>query len=326
PLRSDYRLRVGLFSGNSGERLARLDDNGRYAGDTFLIENITILPGDPPRNPPQPPIVLQQQVRPQLKLLGAERAALIAATGESVDFALWWQATDFVPQTTIRLELMGSNNVGRILGVTQPVHNTYPFISWQTPQFLIDQHTVQVPNDIVAGEYRLIARFMDGAEATLATADLGSLRVEATERNFEVPELERPLSATFGNEINLLGYTLAPRPEPNQLQLDLIWQAQTVPSKDYTIFVHILQADGSCTPCLWQQDTMPQQNQYPSGRWLTNEVVTDSYQIQIPTDTPPGDYQLEIGLYVAETGQRLQVQQPNQLDSDLIYLELIRLP
>lgn len=321
-----YQLRVGLFSGSSGDRLPRLDENGRYAGDTYLIENLTVLPGAPPHNLPQPPAVLNQTIRPQLKLLGVERGPLAAATGESIDLALWWHATGPVLQTTLRLELMGGNNVGRILSNTQPVHNTYPFTRWQTPQFLIDWQTVRVPEDIPAGEYRLMARFMDGADATLATADLGPLRVSVTERVFTVPELERPYPATFGNEIELLGYTLTPLADPDQYQLDLIWQAQTVPSNDYTVFVHLLQADGNCTPCVWQQDAMPQQNQYPTRRWLANEVVTDSYQIQLPPDTPTGSYQLEIGLYIAETGQRLQVQAPNQPDADQIYLEPIRTP
>ena len=326
PLGSNYQLRVGLFSGSSGARLPRLDENGRYAGDAFLIDNVTVLPGDPPRNLPQPPIVLNQTVRPQLELLGVERAALEATTGENVDLALWWHATNFVPSTTVRLELMNGNNEGRILANTQPVHNTYPFISWQTPQFLIDRQTVKLPDDLAAGEYRLMARFLDGADATLATADLGPLSVTVTERNFAAPEFERPYPATFGNEIDLLGYTLLSLADANQFQLDLIWQAQTVPSNDYTVFVHVLQADGSCAPCLWQQDVMPQQNQYPTSRWLANEVVTDSYQIQLPPDTPPGSYQLEIGLYIAETGQRLQVEQPLQPDGDLVYLEPIKLP
>lgn len=320
PLGSHYQLRVGLFSGSSGERLPRLDENGRYAGDTYLIENITVRPGEPPRTLPQPPIVLNQTIRPQLKLLGVTRGALEAAAGESIELALWWHATEFVPYTITRLELMGSNNVGRILTNTQPVHNTYPFTSWQTPQLLIDWQTVQVPNDIPAGQYRLLARFLDGADATLATADLGPLQVMVTKRNFMVPDLERPYPATFGNEIKLLGYNLTQLDEPDQYQLNLIWQAQTEPSNNYTIFVHLLQADGSCTPCLWQQDVMPQQNQYPTSRWLANEVVIDSYQIMLPPETPAGSYQLEIGLYIAETGQRLQVVQPDQSESDALYL------
>ncbi len=327
PLGSNYQLRVGLFSGNSGDRLPRLADNGRYAGDTYLIQNVTVLAAEPPRDLPQPPIVLNRTVRAQLKLLGVEREAMQAATGESINLALWWHATDFVPDTTIRLELMGGNNVGRILiNNTQPVHGSYPFYSWETPQFLIDWQALRVPDNIPTGDYRLIARFRDGADATLAIADLGPLRVTMTERNFAVPDMERPYPATFGNEINLLGYNLTPQDEPGQYQLDLIWQAQTEPSHDYTVFVHLLQQDGTCAPCVWQQDVMPQQNQYPTSRWLTNEVVTDSYQIQIPPGTPPGDYRLEIGLYIAETGQRLQVQQPNRPASDLVYLEAIKLP
>lgn len=326
PLGSNYRLRVGLFSGSSGERLPRLDEDGRFAGDSTFIESVTILPTEPPRHLPQPPIVLNQPIRPQLTLLGTEPLPTEISTGEMLNLALWWHATASIPQTTTRLELMNSSNVGRILANVRPVHNSYPFANWQAPLFLIDRQTVQIPQDIAAGTYRLVARFMDGAEATLATADLGTMQISKTERNFTVPDFARPYPATFGNEINLLGYTLTPQPKANQFQLDLIWQAQTVPSNDYTVFVHVLQADGSCDPCLWQQDVMPQQNQYSTGRWLANEVVTDSYQIILPDDIPSGSYQLEIGLYIAETGQRLQVTQPGQPDSDLIYLEAIELP
>ncbi|MCB8927626.1 MAG: glycosyltransferase family 39 protein [Ardenticatenaceae bacterium] len=324
PLGSNYQLRVGLFSGSSGDRLPQLDENGRYAGDTYLIKNITVRAAEPPRDLPQPPIVLNRTVRSELKLLGVEREALEATTGETVNLALWWHATGFVPDTTIRLELMGGNNVGRILiNNTQPVHDSYPFYSWQTPQFLIDWQSLRVPDNIPTGEYRLMARFRDGAEATLAIADLGPLHVTMTERNYAVPEMKRPYPATFGNEIDLLGYNLTPLDDAGQYQLDLIWQAQTAPSRDYTVFVHLLQMDGTCSPCLWQQDVMPQQNQYPTSRWLTNEVVTDSYQIQIPPDTPPGDYRLEIGLYIAETGQRLQVIQPDRPEVDALFLEPI---
>ncbi|MCA9945923.1 MAG: glycosyltransferase family 39 protein, partial [Anaerolineales bacterium] len=325
PLGNGYRLRVGLFSGSSGARLPRLAEDGRYAGDAYLIENITVQTGDPPATLPQPPVALHQTVRPELELVGVERAALAADTGESIDLALWWYATSFVPHTNIRLELMGSNNVGRILANAQPVHNTYPFISWQTPQFLIDWQTVRVPNDLPSGDYRLLARFLDGADATLATADLGPLHVTKTERSFNVPEMQRPYPATFANEIDLLGYNLTPLEEAGHYQLDLIWQAKSAPSRDYTVFVHLLQADGTCAPCIWQQDVMPQQNQYPTSRWLANEVVTDSYQIQIPKETPPGSYQLEIGLYIAETGQRLQASSPNQSESDAVLLEPLRL-
>jgi hypothetical protein len=36
-------------------------------------------------------------------------------------------------------------------------------------------------------------------------------------------------------------------------------------------------------------------------------VVTDTYAIALPGDTPPGEYPIEVGLYRAETGARLPV-------------------
>jgi hypothetical protein len=118
----------------------------------------------------------------------------------------------------------------------------------------------------------------------------------------------------------LVGYDLVETDTPNQFRLHLVWRALAQPSADYTVFVHLLQADGSCNPCVWQQDVMPQQNQYPTSRWLPGEFVVDSYTIVLQEDTAVGDYPLEVGLYLAETGQRLQVTTPDAPDADVVYL------
>jgi len=33
--------------------------------------------------------------------------------------------------------------------------------------------------------------------------------------------------------------------------------------------------------------------------------VTDPYTIALPADLPPGDYPIEVGMYIAESGLRL---------------------
>ena len=53
---------------------------------------------------------------------------------------------------------------------------------------------------------------------------------------------------------------------------------------------------------------------------LTDEVVVDEYQIVLPEDAPPGVYPVEVGLYVAENGRRLQVQVPLLPPSDVVHL------
>jgi hypothetical protein len=144
-----------------------------------------------------------------------------------------------------------------------------------------------------------------------------------TERLFIPPIVDDTLDATFGNEVKLLGYDLSLKSD-NTRGLTLVWQAIQVPSTDYTVFVHVLDQDGTC--CIWQQDAIPQQSQYPTSRWLSGEVVEDSYELILPPDLAPGEYPVEVGLYIAETGQRLLVEVPGELENDAAWLRPLLLP
>jgi hypothetical protein len=101
-------------------------------------------------------------------------------------------------------------------------------------------------------------------------------------------------------------------------KLTLVWQAETQPAADYTVFVHVLRPDGTC--CVWQSDAMPRGDAYPTTRWQPGEVVVDPYAIILPADVPPGEYPIEVGLYVRETGQRLPVTVDGQAVGDAIRL------
>ncbi|MFN2136113.1 MAG: hypothetical protein ACK2UK_09180, partial [Candidatus Promineifilaceae bacterium] len=82
--------------------------------------------------------------------------------------------------------------------------------------------------------------------------------------------------------------------------------------------------DGTC--CVWQQDSAPQNGAYATGRWLPGEVVVDSYDIVLPADLASGVYPIEVGLYLAENGQRLAVQTTDGLQSDSVLLSSLRVP
>jgi len=125
------------------------------------------------------------------------------------------------------------------------------------------------------------------------------------------------MEATFGGEIELLGYDLE-QLSPTDYKLRLVWRALEQPSDSYTVFVHVLNQDGTC--CAWQQDIQPQQGSYPTDRWLSGEVVVDEYQITMPEDFPAGDYQIEMGLYLPSNGLRLSVDVPGMRLRDVLYL------
>ncbi|MCB0004916.1 MAG: phospholipid carrier-dependent glycosyltransferase [Anaerolineales bacterium] len=315
-----YELRAGFFASDSGQQLPRLDNAGRYIGTQAILANINIAPGPLPNPLPIAPVPLDREVMAGLWLTGYERDLYQVGAGDTVGVALWWLNRAALPDFLIRLELVRPDNTGIILGSSYPVNGTYPPSTWSVPQFLIDHIKVQVPITVEAGNYRLRLRVLDPGANSIFLTDLGPLSVEASEREFTAPRVETPLAAVLGEEINLRGYDLD-RQEDGRYLLRLVWQAERQPAGDYTVFVHLLDRDGSC--CLWQADLMPRQGSYPTSSWLQDEVVVDEYLIELPADLGPGEYQLEVGLFIADSGVRLLVQQPGLPVDDKLYLRPI---
>lgn len=316
----EYVLRVGFFEPDSGAQVPVIDESGRYAGNAYKIESVPIKAGPPPNVLPKPAHELDEEAGPGLRLIGYERAEERVTSGGSLWLSLWWEAFEPLAPSTSRLELIRPNNQGVILTDTQPVHGSYPFPEWSPPQFVIDHQTLRVPQSIAPGDYTLSLRLIDSARQTALLVDLGEVIVVPGERLFESPAAQFPLEAVLGDEITLLGYDLNPI-GPRQAALKLIWQALAEPSTDYTVFFHVLNLDGSC--CAWQQDAPPRQGIYPTSQWLKDEVIIDEYMIELPADLPPGNYPIEIGLYLPETGRRLAVTMPGLHPDDAVYLRPI---
>lgn len=316
-----YTVRLGLFDPANGQQIGQFDANGRYAGTALTIPHVAVLSApDLPPTQPQPREPASLEVVDGVYVLGFERGKRIVSTGETLDFDIWWRATEPIPPMVTRIELMRSDNTGIILGNLQPVHNTLPFATWQTPQFLIDSQAVRIPDTVETGEYRLQLRWLNSRDDTLGELSLGSVVVEQTERLYTVPESMATISrAQFGDEMMLAGYTLTQAEET--AQLELVWQSVRPAPVGYTLFVHLLYPDGRC--CIWQQDVQPRQNSYPTTRWLPTEIITDPYTIPLPQEA--GTYPLEIGVYIAENGLRLPVYDPLDpaLDNDFLLLKPI---
>lgn len=129
------------------------------------------------------------------------------------------------------------------------------------------------------------------------------------------PEAMRPQQATFGEEIALLGYHLAvdgqplsPRaerltlPPGAELQVTLLWQGRMAPSEDYTVFVHLLGADGRL---LAQHDGIPVFGSRPTRTWAAGDLVLDRHTLAAPVDAAPQEGTLLVGLYRSDTIVRL---------------------
>ncbi len=123
-------------------------------------------------------------------------------------------------------------------------------------------------------------------------------------------ESARPANVTFGDAISLAKYSVnedALHPG-DLLTLTLFWRAQARMNKDYTVFVHLVDAQRNVRA---QLDAMPRAGAYPTSVWDAGELVRDSYILRLPIDLTPGEYPIELGLYEYPNLARLAVADAN---------------
>ncbi len=121
------------------------------------------------------------------------------------------------------------------------------------------------------------------------------------------PAPAHPAQAVLGQVVKLTGYTLEPeQPSPGEsLRLTLYWEALNPVLHNYTVFVHLRRPEGGNVA---QADHRPLDNLYPTTLWPVGETIRESSLLAIPPDLPPGRYELWVGMYLLETGERLPVQ------------------
>jgi len=89
------------------------------------------------------------------------------------------------------------------------------------------------------------------------------------------------------------------------LSVVLQWQATAAVSRSYTVFVHLVDPNGTMVA---QSDAQPTWVvPWPTDRWTTGQPVLDGHRVPLPSDLTAGRYELRVGLYYWETLERLPV-------------------
>lgn len=134
------------------------------------------------------------------------------------------------------------------------------------------------------------------------------MRVERL-RHFRPPRMAFTVSdAEWPNGVRLLGYRTAFDRKRSILNVTLYWQAEDTSSSDYTIFVHLVSAEGLRS----QHDGPPGRGEppftggmLPMSSWLPGEVIVDTHPVPIASAMPDGEYWLAVGMYDPATMTRL---------------------
>jgi len=195
---------------------------------------------------------------------------------------------------------------------------------WHPGFWYISRHGLELPAALAPGWYRVtlgayLLQWDEGRlvpqMAEVCLPDRGACGERVTVAKLRVGDGQpaaaaEAVDATFGEpgSIALRGYDLTLRDDggsaAEQLDVRLHWQALAPPQRDWTVFVHLVDAAGDLVA---QHDGPPEGGLNPSSTWVAGEWVLDEHTLALPRDLPAGGYTLWAGLYDAASGQRLTV-------------------
>lgn len=335
----NYSLHLAVYGADS---LARLP--ARQADRVVNLASFTVLPAKKQVNPDDIELALplRQELLPGLTLVGFETLpGATVRSGAQVGASLIWQAGQVSFTDDLAMLLIARPAAGQELWpLSEPVGLAGPgylTTAWQPGELLRGWLKARIPPSFEPGLYKLglrLARLSKPDEEVL-TLPIGDFQVEGWPRNFEPPQPQIEISANYGDQALLVGLdvetgaptrafapALVSALSPGEtLSARLYWQAMAEFSQDYTVFFQLIGPDGQL---YGQVDQIPGGGAFPTTGWLPDEYIADAYQVSLAAGAPRGDYQIAIGLYDPNTGQRLPVSGGNYCQIDACLLPGLR--
>ncbi len=118
--------------------------------------------------------------------------------------------------------------------------------------------------------------------------------------------------ARFDQHIDLTAASLPDRLSETA-HLTLFWQTTEPITKEYTVFVHLVDASGAM---IGQWDQAPGAGEAPTPSWSPGHLVVDEYQIPVKLAGSNPPYRILVGLYDPQSGARLNVQESQHAVTD----------
>ncbi len=259
----------------------------------------------PPPGTTQPAVPLNLVFQDELSLSGYELNTDHVRPGQSMWLTLYWQALVKVTHDyVVGLQLLDATGAEATYWLGRPVRSSYSTDQWQTHQVVQDPWRLDLPPEVPPGDYTLRLTLFDAeTQAEVGRVTLGQVSVVRRQQTFDVPDMQKVVNASLGDQITLLGYDLLAEPimGGGRLRVILYWQARKAMGSSYNVFVHLLGPDGAVVA---QHDSVPAGGKIPTDDWAVGEVVADRHLMEF-LGLPAGEYRLVAGMYDPTTGKRL---------------------
>jgi hypothetical protein len=189
-----------------------------------------------------------------------------------------------------------------------PVADLRPAWTWRAGDRMVDRFALRLPPAPIGRGLQLVVGLYrpDGSRLPVIGTPVWNGALPLPIPGLNPPPPHAVLPRRLGNAIELEGFSVAPNPvhAGQPLSLTLLWRRIEPVGQDYTVFTHLLGPDQRLVA---QDDAPPLHGQWPTSAWLEGQTLVDPYRITVPPGTPPGRYQIEVGMYDPATGRRLPV-------------------
>jgi hypothetical protein len=85
------------------------------------------------------------------------------------------------------------------------------------------------------------------------------------------------------------------------LELTLIWHALARQNRNWTVFVHVVDAQDQIVA---EDNRQPQGGAFPMSQWVVGDWVEDRHPLVLPAALAPGQYRIRVGLFDPRTERR----------------------
>jgi hypothetical protein len=172
---------------------------------------------------------------------------------------------------------------------------------------IVNQDAADAVQQVRTALEQKLYRLYRPGEAT--TEAFGTLERNQFVAGSEEVALE-PVGAVFEGGIDLVATGVLDDPHPGEpLRLAFDWRMAERVGDSLVMFAHLVR-DGS--HLVAQRDAVPGNGLFPVESWEPGEVVRDQFALQLPAELPPGEYEIQVGVYSATSGQRYRLVEPEE--------------
>jgi hypothetical protein len=271
----------------------------------------------------------------KIRLLACQLDKGVVKRGDPLSVILYWQPLAEMEQDyNVFVHILGRDEQVIAQEDTYPGMGSYPTSLWKTGGVIEDTYRMYIlPESKAPSRFRVDVGVYDRSTGEVMPAfdrdghPLHGLTVaqgKVTTRQEPRYSGGTPVAFELDHQVSLTGYKLDKTEVKagETINVALYWRAQEKMVEDYTVFVHLVDEEGS----IWgQHDSQPVNGYYPTSLWDQDEIVKDEHTLAIGEGAPPGEYRIEVGMYRLADGQRLTIvdQDRQVLDDKALLSEIV---